>query len=64
MVCPAKDLIALPGDADLQQLAMISINPPTAYRRNAQLGSLTRCRGTAIPPANRRLKAAANKEAP
>jgi len=31
MVCPAKDLIALPGDADPQQLAMIRINPPTAY---------------------------------
>ena len=31
MVCPAKDLTALPGDADPQQLAMISINPPGAY---------------------------------
>src|SRR5215470_12759832 len=28
---PAKDLIALPGGADPQQLAMIRINPPTAY---------------------------------
>ncbi len=30
LVLPAKDLIALPGQADPLQLAMLTINPPTA----------------------------------
>ena len=30
MVIPAADLFALPVDADIQQLAMLRINPPTA----------------------------------
>jgi NADPH:quinone reductase-like Zn-dependent oxidoreductase len=30
MVIPAADLFALPMDADIQQLAMLRINPPTA----------------------------------
>jgi NADPH:quinone reductase-like Zn-dependent oxidoreductase len=31
MVFPATDLIVLPEDADPRQLAMVSINPPSAY---------------------------------
>jgi NADPH:quinone reductase-like Zn-dependent oxidoreductase len=31
VVLPAADLIALPEDADPRQLAMVSINPPSAY---------------------------------
>jgi NADPH:quinone reductase-like Zn-dependent oxidoreductase len=31
MVLPAADLIVLPGNADLRQLSMVSINPPSAH---------------------------------
>lgn len=41
LVVPAQPLFALPSDADLQQLSMLRVNPPTAALLLSEYGSLT-----------------------